>query len=114
MRGYVLAGLLAWSASASAGEAPQKGFWVNGAGVVSCGKILEHLKEPGGELQVQQWIWGYISAFNEFHKNIQKGFPDDAAITAYVRNYCAQQPLKTLYNATVKLVSELEPAAPTE
>lgn len=87
------------------------GFLVNGAGVVSCGKILEHMGREEGPLQVKQWIWGYLSAYNEFHKE-QVDFPDDAALIAYIKNYCANKPLESLLRATKALLSELPPAKP--
>lgn len=106
-----IAPLLALCVAAGAAEPPSVGFWVNGAGVVGCGKVLNHLESPDGKLQVTQWIWGYLSAYNEFH-DLQKDSPDKETVVAYVKNYCTQNPLKTLYNATRQMLSELGPAPP--
>lgn len=104
---FLCFGLVLTSCAPFVAEASD-GFLVNGAGVVSCGKILEHMGREEGSLQIKQWIWGYLSAYNEFHKE-QVNFPDDASLIAYVRNYCTNKPLDSLLRATKALLSELPP-----
>ncbi len=101
-----------------------------GAGNLSCGQILE-IKEVG-ELEVSDgiiqfgleetfeklhkaaalaaymvpysWVQGYVSAQSQ-HTNLAT--TDSAAVTKYLENYCEENPLDTLQDATDSLVAEL-------
>lgn len=80
---------------------------VSGAGSVSCGKVLESLNERLSKLQIQQWLEGYLAAYNYYNASRQVRPPDFATVTAFAENYCRNNPLHALVSAAAALIHEL-------
>jgi hypothetical protein len=77
---------------------------IYGAGVQSCGKWLDERRTPIDWLEEGQWVLGYVSAAGEF-LNLRD--TDSRGISAWVDNYCRDNPLKSIGNAAMALVKEL-------
>ena len=79
-----------------------------GAGAVSCGTWTKDRKANLFAQAVNlSWVQGYISSYN-FHtdRNLFDGVDNDA-ITAWMDNYCAKNPLAAIHDAAVELEGEL-------
>jgi hypothetical protein len=79
--------------------------WVFGYGTQSCGQWLAGRNGPDFYSNMA-WIQGFLSGLALFLPT-QK--TDHDAIAAWVDNYCAQNPLKTIKDAAEQLSIELSP-----
>jgi hypothetical protein len=84
-----------------------------GTGTLSCGKWLE-ARERRNELQTDlyvQWIWGYLAAHDYYRAPgaslINSRMPDQATVTAFVNQFCRDNPLTFVVDASAELVQEL-------
>ncbi len=80
---------------------------IAGAGSASCGQALEISKNSSGKLQITQWVYGYVSAYNRRSSGDIKP-PDADAVAAYVVRYCTDNPLAFLYTSVDALIADLE------
>ena len=57
---------------------------------------------------VTGWIWGYMSSYNIDHAKNSITIPSQAAtLDLYVEKYCRENPLKSLPDATRRLIVDL-------
>jgi hypothetical protein len=54
----------------------------------------------------QQWVLGFISGSNWRTEQQQAKFPDVNAVSAYIDNYCALNPLQPIMLAAAAVVAE--------
>lgn len=87
-------------------SAHAKASWVGGAGTCSCGQWIKDRKDEdsGKDYQYLEWIHGYVSGRNWSGKETH--LPDDDAITAFLDLYCKNNPLDTIFAATLVLMQE--------
>jgi len=84
-------------------------FAVAGVGALSCG---QYLKPPSttkeiSDALVTTWIQGYLSGTNTQRfmdsETSMKKQPDGETLIAFVDKYCRENPLKTVYQASMSL-----------
>lgn len=81
---------------------------VVGSGLDSCGKWIEDRKSQSDWHQAGQWINGYYVATQELLPNeITLKKVDTYALLSFVDNYCSENPLDTIFDATLPLIKEL-------
>lgn len=106
----IVAGVIAFTAvSYSSISQAQGSFAISGAGVTPCGKYLK--PAPGAkeisDALIITWIQGYLSGSNTQRyaalKQEMRILPESESITAFVEKYCRENPLKTVYDATIRL-----------
>ncbi|HKQ23898.1 MAG TPA: hypothetical protein VJT81_05590 [Burkholderiales bacterium] len=84
--------LIAFAAFATAAKP------IRGVGAISCGTWTKDAKEANklGQLINLTWVQGYISSYNAHTgQNLFEGVDNDA-ITAWMDNYCAKNPLSVV------------------
>jgi hypothetical protein len=103
-------------ASASMGCASAENKMVYGAGMISCGEWRQFRStgDKPNSYQAQAWIDGYLSGSNASGDgpDFIAPKPTDVAYYAWIDNYCAQNPLNSLLEATFRLKKELASRAP--
>jgi hypothetical protein len=85
-------------------------YTVMGVGVASCGTwTTNHSANDDGARIQDEWIFGYLSAFNAWAPgtNNVTGDTDNAGATAWVTNYCSAHPLDTVAAAATALLAAL-------
>ena len=110
MRSFtVTAILLALSQTAAAADS--KGNFVGlGTGTKSCGTVVRDYQERGASFVANNaWVNGYLTAINRY---VYRGGDiteniDLEGRNLWIHNYCTQNPLSNLVDATGALVSEL-------
>lgn len=109
MRRILVVGVITLMVSAGvAVNARKQGSYTRyGAGISSCGTWLEARRSSNeiGWLSSGQWILGWLSAAGYYGVDLKK--TDPAAITAWIDNYCAANPLSDLEEAARGLVQAL-------
>ena len=101
----VTAVLLALTVPGAAQELP-----VLGQGNLSCSSWLE--RRAGDALDaatMTAWVLGYITAFNQYVSIPQddvSGGQDTKELTAWIDDYCRQNPTDNFYNASAALVAK--------
>jgi len=82
-------------------------YMILGAGAVSCGRWVSDIEQRPN---MMSWILGFLSGYNVVivgeSSNISEGI-DAVALERWITNYCRENPLSILANATVELVVEL-------
>jgi hypothetical protein len=102
---------LAQASAAPAPQPPVKPVTVVGHGNNSCGKWTQ-AKASGGASRIyyEVWLGGFLSGINtagqRVHGNVTDGTDFDG-LTAWVDNYCAANPLETVFTAAENLVATL-------
>jgi hypothetical protein len=103
----ILVGYLTLPASAQAPEPQTYGF-----GNASCGEWRQGRKEYDAEkLTYSQaarhgWVLGWLNAGSLYHEPIAE--TDSQAALAFIDDYCAQNPLDRVVDASTALVTELQ------
>jgi len=104
--GVVVAGLASWSPSASAID-PAGTFVIHGTGLSSCQDWARERKAAGAVAwQYQQWVLGYLSAYNEWapgRADILDPLDADGAF-AWIDDWCESNVDRTLAMALQALV----------
>jgi hypothetical protein len=81
---------------------------VVGSGLDSCGKWIQNRKSNSDWHQAGQWINGYYVATQEFlPKDLQLKKVDTYALVSFVDKYCSENPLGTVFDATLPMIKEL-------
>jgi hypothetical protein len=80
-----------------------------GAGTALCGRWTDAHKSRNALLAgaFNQWILGYLTAFNVWKVKDLVSNTDNSGILEWVSNYCADHPLERVDNAALALVVEL-------
>jgi hypothetical protein len=101
---------LLWPAILGATDAHNRG-----AGATSCGLWLqEHRgRTPGAAVQ-DNWLFGFVTAEEFFSDTKRFKNPDNAALIAWVSDYCAKKPLSQLSEASYMLTVEMRNGDPGE
>ena len=64
------------------------------------------------DVLLASWLQGFLSGMNAQRTMLtdkdMKNLPDTASLLAYVDKYCRENPLKSGYEASLRLYSELE------
>lgn len=110
-RAYILAAALFLSASATAGAADSQGYYtIQGVGQESCEIWLGERRSNGPTAWYhQQWVLGYITAFNRWvydGSNVAVHVAPDK-LFGWLDEYCNRNPQKNLSLATEELVAKL-------
>jgi len=79
---------------------------VVGAGSNSCGKWLESKNNLGARYQYQQWIYGFITGSNYRTARKQSMPLDLESVSAFVDQYCSNNPLHALFLAAAAAAQE--------
>ena len=79
---------------------------VVGAGSHSCGKWLASKNDLGARYQYQQWVYGFITGSNYRTARKQSMPPDLESVTAFVDQYCSNNPLHALFLAAAAAAQE--------
>jgi hypothetical protein len=102
-----IAAIFALSTSA---QADAKRITALGSGTESCGAWIADRKEPGAGAAIDlEWVLGFLTGFNQFGQftgDVTKGIDKDG-IAAWVDNFCSQNPLLTVEDASSALVLAL-------
>jgi hypothetical protein len=77
-----------------------------GAGSVSCGYWIEVRNQTSLHHQLRQWVLGFISGANCYTEGKQATPQDQAAVAAFIDQYCKNNPLHVLSMAAVAVVQE--------
>jgi hypothetical protein len=77
-----------------------------GAGSVSCGYWIEVRSQTSLHHQLRQWVFGFISGFNWYTEGRQAIAQDQAAVVAFIDQYCKNNPLDSLSLAAAAIVQE--------
>jgi hypothetical protein len=84
---------------------------VYGAGMVTCAEWQKYRTSGNKayELQLESWIDGYLSGYNAASEGVDfiAPRPQSVAYYAWIDNYCVQNPLNPLLQATWALKDEL-------
>ncbi len=84
---------------------------VLGAGTKSCGKWMEARKDDSWEsLILINWVWGFVTSYNRYvHKGGVgvEGNIDNEGLMAWVDQYCRDNPLENVANASQALIYKL-------
>ena len=89
-------------------------FTFNGAGTVPCSQALGFLANPESRLQFEQWLYGYLTSYNQYIYSWHRvALPDAPSMMTFVENYCRRNPQERIWCAAGALVRELggSPAA---
>jgi hypothetical protein len=82
-----------------------------GAGTVTCAEWQKYRStgDKASTFQLQAWIDGFLSGYNTASEDIDfiAPRPQTVAYYAWVDNYCTQNPLNYLVQATLALKDEL-------
>lgn len=90
---------------ASPALADYKGY---GVGMKSCGAWLQERKSGTGDwYQMGQWVLGYVTAYGYYGTHDLKDV-DSHAMSAWIDNYCQQNPLEDIETAARKLIDTLK------
>jgi hypothetical protein len=81
--------------------------WTRYGGDVSCGKLISQTDKKFFVWEARGWAFGYISGINELTEQTWKKPPDEDSIWLAVLNYCKDNPLDYLYEATVETYAEV-------
>lgn len=101
-----------WTALALAIAAPaeQQAYIYSFPGNDTCGNWTENRRLPQSRNQaLEGWVLGFVSGYNVYEDpkgNVAPGV-SGLGLLAWVDQYCAANPLDTLFTAGVKLVIEL-------
>lgn len=103
--------LIAWAAAAPAKAADPQGYYtIQGVGLESCTAWIGERAEPSGiTWYKQQWVLGYLTAFNRWTHDgtdIAKG-AEAESLFKWIDNYCQRNPRQVLSLATEALVWDL-------
>jgi len=109
MNKYIVAGvMLVWVTSTMAADDAGI-FTIMGSGTKSCGSVVEaHEEDDWGKRINSEWVNGYITSYNNYEhtgQDVAKGI-GAAAIDLWIYNYCKENPLDNLQDATRELVNE--------
>lgn len=101
---------IGFSGSVVGVASPQDHVMVYGAGVVSCGRWLEESRR--GEIVIRGltlWVQGFVSgvAAAEAPNGGEFKTTDVAGMQAFIDQWCAEHPIKSLQNASVALAVTL-------
>jgi hypothetical protein len=97
-----LAVLFAFSGSSIAEKSP-----IRGPGAATCGAWTQERKNTQLPSQLA-WVLGFISSYNHYMETEIFGDSDFNAIAGWMDNYCASNPLDTVYSGAVRLVQVLK------
>lgn len=86
--------------------ASEEVIFVIGHGSTSCGAWTKERKNYVVHHYHLQWVLGFISGMNWQSGDKQARFADVDAVAAYIDNYCASNPLKTIAAASRSVVQE--------
>ena len=106
MKAFVLVFLAI--ASCAQVQAQRTGISI-GVGNFGCGEYLEDRKK-GSTTQdgiTATWVWGYLSAYNQFSTLPQVKPPDMPTVLAYLDKHCRDYPLTTINLGAIALIGEL-------
>jgi hypothetical protein len=108
---FAIAGVaLMWPPILSATDATNRG-----AGVTSCGSwTQEHRDRTQKAASQDNWLLGFVTAEEMFSSTKRFKNPDNAALIAWVSDYCAKKPLSQLMEASYVLTVELRSGDPAE
>ncbi len=109
MHKYIIAGaMVVWATSTIAADDAGI-FTIMGSGTKSCGTIAkDHEEDRWSKVIDSAWVNGYITSYNNYEhtgEDVAKGI-DAAAIDLWIYNYCKENPLDNLHDATRELVNE--------
>ena len=85
-----------------------------GAGALSCEQMLSHLSEvqtEAAEVVYQAWVHGYLSGLNILQFYMERNnanVVDGGGNWLWVQNYCRNNPLEDVAQATIELFNELK------
>lgn len=83
-------------------------YKVYGHGAASCGTWIQRQREGGvSSNSTKAWIVGFVSGAG-YVAAPSLGVTDSDGVAAFVDKYCAENPLKTIANATEELVDTLQ------
>lgn len=85
----------------------QRGGYIYGAGMNTCGEYLEHRKQSLYTDYYSSWVHGYLSSYNMFASHPQVDIPKRETIHAYLEKHCRDKPLDHLVTATTALLADL-------
>jgi hypothetical protein len=83
-------------------------FKNRGAGATSCGTWTQEHRDKTVKAMLQDhWVFGFVTAEELYAETKHYNSPDNAALIAWIGNYCAKSPLVQVANAAFALVLEL-------
>lgn len=80
-----------------------------GSGQRSCGAWAQSEKNSVDYVEQEEWLWGYVSAYNSFvdaRHNVSRG-GDGYGMAVWMDNYCKNHPLEFVANAADQLIAEM-------
>jgi hypothetical protein len=77
-----------------------------GAGTESCGKWLAESSRVAARAAREQWVYGFITGINRQSPANQSRPVDGDAVSAYIDLYCKNNPLHSLFQASLALIEE--------
>ena len=105
---FLVLGLMCWPAVPQARPDQNGQYQVVGVGNHSCGEWTQG-RRTATEYVDMAWVQGFITAVNlagPGSSNISKETDPDG-ILAWIDNYCAKDPLESLFSAVAELTAEL-------
>jgi hypothetical protein len=106
----VIAVSMLWPMTLSATDATNRG-----AGVTSCGSWTQEHRDRTVKAAAQDnWLFGFVTAEELFSDTKRFKNPDNAALIAWVSDYCAKKPLSQLMEASYVLTIELRSGDPAD
>jgi hypothetical protein len=94
--------LFVFSGSSIAEKSP-----IRGPGAKTCGAWTQERKNDRFPAELA-WVMGFISSYNHYMEAEIFGDSDFNAIAGWIDNYCASNPLDTVYIGAVRLVEALK------
>jgi len=80
-----------------------------GDGQLSCGAWTQRKEVKAQYYQQEQWLWGYITAYNFFvdpNGNVSNNI-DGYGLAGWMDNFCLANPLQTVLQGANSLIVEL-------
>lgn len=78
-----------------------------GPGAITCGTWTQDRRTDKYPAALG-WALGFISSYNHYMNKDVFGNADALAVAGWIDNYCAANPLDSVYNASIELVRVLE------
>lgn len=113
LRAAVAAALIGGSLSGVQAQVPPapgqpQPFTFNGAGTITCSQASGLLANREARLQFEQWLHGYLAAYNHYvYPWHRVQLPDANSMMNYVENWCRSNPQERILGAAGALVREL-------
>ena len=118
MKKFITLTMLLIVCSVTYGQTKDGNIILTGGGTITCGNYMKYSDEKKSEQMeiIYQWVYGFLTSYqmrgsfgDKIVQSTQNNInpPDKPTIDLFMRKFCSENPLSSVFNGTIELTNKL-------